>query len=242
MNPFKATSQQKAYLALTIAFLLTGIISLLTNSDSNLVVGIPFFILASSVFPPLFQQDVQPKQMAFNRFTWVLLLTCGGVALFAGMMRWRVLYIGPESFYTDSKLVSIPDVAFFENFQVAPRARSVVTEIAYVLKQSYGDQKKWKNAPVYFGTRIEFSYATFGIASPKYLPIWWHPNNSFAVTHTDELIQSFLAHNFDICIFMLIPNDHQPDVGFLPAKIVANIKENYNRVDYSSIVVYYRKK
>jgi hypothetical protein len=230
----------KANLAITVASFVSGGISLLTNSDSNLVVGVPFFILASSIFVLQIPRQAQFQLTARKNFVWVVLVLCGIAAFFAGMMRWRVLYIGPESFYTDSTLVTIPNVPFFENFQVSPRARSVVTEIDAVLKQSYGNQEKWRNASVYFGARIEFSYAAFGITSPKYLPIWWHPNNSYAVIDTGKLIQAFLDHNFDICIFMLSPNDNQPDFGFLPHQIVDNIKNHYNRVDSSSIAVYYR--
>lgn len=298
-------------LAVTLASLLMGCLSLLTNSDSNLIVGIPFFLLGSTVFYFLTEADVEqpaprklwwytaifcivfalagsvivqanyhaksssPNMLAFwfieavlcwvvaafilvlrddpknnislprnwtrERLVWATLLICGGMAMFAGGMRWRVSYIGYEMFFTYSPLTEIQGIPFFENFLVSPTAKTTLLEIQQVLQDDYGSLENWKEIPVYFGARIEFAYAAFGILSPRNLPIWWHPNNSYPSVRESEYAQSFLDHHFENAIFIKILNGNKPDFGFLPDNVVAELSANYDRIDYSSIVVFHKK-
>ncbi|MFN8412666.1 MAG: hypothetical protein U0Z26_09790 [Anaerolineales bacterium] len=305
------TSKVRLNLAVTIVSFLMGGLSLLTNSDSNLIVGIPFFLLGSSVFyfitehmnlnlpaPRRFWWYLALGCIAFEvagsfviqatsrlmdkplnlfsswfvfcvltsvsavcilvlrlnssneyflsiwmraRMIWALLLVCGGVAMYAGAMRWRVLYIGYESFFTYSSLTEIKDLPFFQDFYVSQTAKETMSEIKQVLINRYKVEEKWKNAPIYFGTRIEFAYATFGILSPRNLPIWWHSNNSYSLENEPEYVQSFLNHNFEYAFFMKTQYEDKPDFGFLPDAIVNNLLANYDRISYDKIVVFQKK-
>lgn len=298
--------KQKVLFAITVAIFLSGLYSMFTNSDSNLVVGVPFFVLGSFVFSQFLPSDSEldfprdlslvttfisllvlvfgcvnidgskpktlvilwymgmivcgiftlsmlfgrknPHQLSkiakfpnwsFNNLFWIALLACGIVGLYAGAMRWRVFYTGPELFYTRSPLVEIRDTPFFKDSWVSSSAQEVVTEINTVLIEKFHEPKNWQNASIFFGPRIEISYAAFGVASPKNLPIWWHPNNSYSDIYTDEIIQSFFSHKFKVCIFLRLLN--QPETTFLPNQIVDDLNVNYERVDYNNIVVFYRK-
>lgn len=298
--------------SVTLASVVMGILSLLTNSDTNLMVGVPFFMIGSFSFyfltnsnsslqPPralwtyvaffcvlfilrgivvyqsnfraveaapeflqfwfvfaivsgifslflLFtnnwarnEKNTLPKNWAREKILWAALIVSAGVSLFAGGMRWRVAYIGYESFFTHSPLVTIKDIYFFENFMVSPSAKSVMLEARSVLIENYGDERNWTNSPVYFGPRIEFAYAVFGITSPVNMPIWWHPNNSYPPEYEAEYVGAFIDYGFENAIFMKQPGGRDPDYGFLPEGIISELETNYNRTDYSTIVVFHTK-
>ena len=132
-------------------------------------------------------------------------------------------------------------ISFFKNFRVSQTAKTTIFEIQQVLQDNYGSLENWREIPVYFGARIEFAYATFEILSPRNLPVWWHPNNSYPLVREPEYAQSFLDHHFENAIFMKVPGGNEPDFGFLPDSVVADLLVNYDRVDYLSIVVFYKK-
>ena len=294
----------------SVASLLTGCLSLLTNSDSNLIVGIPFFLIGSfsfysltdpelgeilprklwrttalffiiatltgciilqtnyhdidtapNMFEPWFIEAFLCNLLAIvliikdnskNRFVthqnwkrerivWASLLVCGSIAMFAGGMRWRVAYTGYEMFFTFSPLTSVDNIPFFNHFQISPTAKTTLLEIQQALQDNYGKKENWKNASIFFGKRLEFAYATFGIASPLGLPIWWHPNNSYPADLEQEYGQAFVDHNFEYAIFMKIPGQDNPGFGLLPESVVTTLSSNYDRVNYSSIIVFHKK-
>lgn len=301
-----------ANFAVTIASFINGGLSLLTNSDTNLTVGIPFFLLGSAVFfflvekesPPPVQNNlwfrvisaylvlamligntiiqanyhaknempnifafwyilamllgilaifiliagINPGNISFVSQNWqytstinTILLVAGGLALFAGGMRWRVSYIGIDRFFSFSSLTKVEGISFFENFYISPDAKTTISEIQQVLVETYGDKERWSNSSVFFGPRIEFAYAVFGIDSPRGLPIWWHPNNSYPADHQQYYVQSFLDHDFDTLIFVTKPEEMNPDFTYIPPKIVLDLQSYYERRDYSNIVVYQKK-
>lgn len=310
-TPQQNTPTVRLDLSITVASVIMGCLSLLTNSDSNLTVGIPFFLLGSTIFYFLTEtnsilpvprklwqylamfcfgfaavgssviqanyhaKDGIPNMLGFwyilailcimvafffilikddpknkislpvnwnrDRVVWATLLICGGIAMYAGGMRWRVSYIGYESFFTYSPLTKVEGIPFFDDFQISPTAKTTMLEIQQVLQTNYGSSANWSRASVYFGTRIEFAYAAFGILSPRNMPIWWHPNNSYSPEREPEYAQSFIDHHFEDAIFMKSPDQNEPDFGFLPDVVLADLLSNYDRVDYSSIVVFHKK-
>lgn len=298
--------------SVALASVIMGILSLLTNSDTNLMVGVPFFLIGSFCFyfltssdsslpPPrvlwtyvaflcvffilrgliIYQSnfhaiEATPEFLRFwfifamasgifslfllftnrwarheknpilnnwarEKIVWAALIVSAGVSLFAGGMRWRVAYIGYESFFTYSPLVTIDETYFFENFMVSPSAKSAMLEARLVLMENYGDEKNWVHSPVYFGPRIEFAYAVFGIISPVNMPIWWHPNNSYPPEREAGYARAFIDYGFENAIFMKKPDGKDPEYGFLPESIISELETNYNRIDYSNIVVFHIK-
>jgi hypothetical protein len=294
----------------TLASITMGILSLLTNSDTNLMVGVPFFLISSFCFyfltssdlslpPPralwtyvaflcmlfslrglviyqsnfhakeiapdflnfwfifalasgvfsLFlliharsEKDPIPNTWAREKILWATLIISAGISFLAGGMRWRVSYIGYESFFTYSPLVTIDQMHFFENFMISPSAKSMLLDAQSVLIEEYGnDEKNWGHAHVYFGPRIEFAYAVFGINSPVNLPIWWHPNNSYPPELEAQYVQAFIDYGFENAIFMKKPGGKDPEFGFLPESIISELETNYNRTDYYNIVVFHIK-
>jgi hypothetical protein len=165
----------------------------------------------------------------------LLLLLLGGVALIFGETRVRVRYIGAGAFYSSEPLVEIPGIAFFQGFHVSPRLREVVEEVEEAVVD-YGAQSEDGQLNVFFGPRMEFAYAAFRIQSPTQLPIWYHPGNSFPEGQIQAVSDSWLSHQFDVCIFLRA--GESADFTYMPPDIVHSIETEYQRVDYPEIVVF----
>jgi hypothetical protein len=278
---------------ISVAGMVTGVFGMFTNSDSNLVVGVPLILLSALGLPLWlsregFADDESPPWLAVAvvaaasaalagvtmlglgpslhewQSLWVvclfvvfaclllgvtsfrrssvlrvcILVSLAGSALLAGSERVRVKYIGLEAYYTDEQLVEIPDVAFFDGFLVSPRLREVVAEIGDALGQLAAPPGQ-ESVSVYFGPRMEFAYAAFGLPSPVHLPVWYHPGNSYPEVMSEPIVQTYLAYGFDIAIFLR--NGDNPDFTLLPPQIQEYITSHYQRVEYPEIMVFTRK-
>jgi hypothetical protein len=182
--------------------------------------------------------------LGVTRVRTLSVLMTGTLALFAcvglivGNARLRVKYVGPSAFYTDGPLVEIPDVPFFDRFLVSPELREVVGEIEDALAR-FAVRPDDPLANVYFGPRIEFAYAAFGLPSPKHLPVWYHPGVSYPEDAGEAVVQAYLASDFRTAIFLRVADN--ADFLFLPSQITEFILSNYQRVDYPGIIVFTRK-
>jgi hypothetical protein len=294
MRLFREGPRRYTQVALiSIAGMATGVFGMFTNSDSNLVVGIPLILLSAlslllwmsheglvddhpspwtvaatvaattasvigadrlALGPPL---DIQQVAWGFSlllsgaflaievmgaRKSSVLLIGIlifvAGIALLAGEERLRVKYIGPDMFYTDEPLVTIPGLPFFDGFLGSPRLREVVGEMSTALNQSSA-QPDQRPASVYFGPRLEFAYAAFGLPSPRRLPVWYHPGISFPEAMTDTIVTTFVSQSFDMGIFLRTAGS--PDFAYLPEPIIRDFYGNYRPVEYPEIVVFLRE-
>ena len=173
--------------------------------------------------------------------SFLVWITCSIIAFYAGAMRWRVMYIGPNLFYADTNLVQSTSSPFFSDFYIAPRAANVVDQLHLALQEQFGPGDNWHNASVFFGPRLVFGYAAFGIQSTKYLPVWWHPDNSFPRKDTQKMIDRFLAQRYQACIFLIDPASLLIDFSFIPEQILQELDYSYKRIDYKDIVVFERR-
>jgi hypothetical protein len=277
-------------LLLSLAGMVMGVFGMFTNSDSNLVVGVPLILLSALGLPLWLSReglagDESPPWLAVAaagaalggatmlalgpslhdwQRLWVVclfvvfaclllgvasfrrssvLLACilvlvGGSALLAGSERVRVKYMGEDVFYSDEPLVEIPGVPFFDDFLVSPRLREVVGEMSTAL-HLLSAQPGQPPASVYFGPRLEFAYAAFGLPSPRHLPVWYHAGTSYPEAMSEAIVRTYLASTFDIVIFLRTGDS--PDLAYLPAQITEHITSHYQRVDYPEIVVFLRE-
>lgn len=171
--------------------------------------------------------------------TWLMIILCGSVAFYGSAARWRVEGIGP--FYADTALVQVSGVKFFDGFKVAPRAARVVKQIGSVVGSKNRTDMRVANEPIFFGPRMEFAYAAFGIQPPRNMPVWWHPGSSFPQSMTREIVERFIAQRFKTCVFLLDPSSDEVDFTRLPDGIVQELSRSYRRTDYTDITVFDRK-
>jgi hypothetical protein len=117
---------------------------------------------------------------------------------------------------------------------------------------------------IFFGPRVDFGYAAYGLPYPTGLPIWWekipssHRGEQYPAGLSlppwwgdpsrwlpengpyDPRVQRFIDDRFRICIFLRGYN-HIADMGFFPPNLRGYIYEHYRRVDYPDIVVFLAK-
>jgi hypothetical protein len=66
------------------------------------------------------------------------------------------------------------DSGFLKDMRVSSKMIEIEREVKLALDTNPG--------PYYFGTRLDFNYAVFGLRSPEQFPAWWHPGTSFSLS------------------------------------------------------------
>jgi len=142
------------------------------------------------------------------------------------MTRTRVRTIGEGMFFEAVPTQTIQS-GFFKGMHSGPR-------LIRVLKQIESALHKYPANKVFFGPRMEFSYAVFHREPPKGLPIWWDPGTSFALEDFFSISREFDNNNFDLLIFL---KGDYTRFGLL-YKITSYEKVN----EFSELDVYVRRK
>lgn len=163
----------------------------------------------------------------------VLIVTTAAAATYVGGRRLRVRGNGPEVFYSERTPVAVAR-PFFRGFPVSPGLKAVVEEIETVLRdyQAQG----YDTSKVFFGIRLEFAYAAFGIPSPVQLPVWWDPEAAYPPSDETAIVERFAAHRFPLCILY----GNAPDFSNLPRGIQNELSDSYRQISYSSVTVFVR--
>ena len=182
--------------------------------------------------------DARPVRLTdpLTRWPAVLLLlmaTTSSAAAYVGERRLRVRGNGVELFYSENPPVAIGR-PFFRDFAVSPGLKAAVDRIETVLSdyQSQG----YDTSHVFFGVRLEFAYAAFGIPSPTGTPVWWDPDAAYPPRDEPVIVERFIAHRFRICVLY----GREPEFTFLPTAIVDELNNHYRRVAYPEITVFLR--
>ena len=149
--------------------------------------------------------------------------------IYIGSARTRVYTIGPHQFFEwQDNNRQMPN-GFLKNMRLSSTMIDVEEQIQYVLKANPG--------PYFFGPRVDFNYAVFGLTSPPRFPAWWHPGTAFGKAEESELIQQWRADRFQTLIFL------KDDYTYYSADFLEAIHENYvsdNR--YPALTIYRRRR
>ncbi len=89
--------------------------------------------------------------------------------LYMGAVRYRVFSTGPHMYFEWNDSNQSPGVPFFRNLKASTRFNNVVDQV--------GETLKTNPQPVFFGPRMEFAYAAFGLPSPRHIPLFWTPGD-----------------------------------------------------------------
>jgi hypothetical protein len=159
--------------------------------------------------------------------------------LYYGAERARVYGIGPHRFFEWQDNQHLIDSGYLKNMRVSSTMIEVEREIGSALKGNPG--------PYFFGPRVDFNYAVFGLPSPERFPAWWEPGTAFAASDQARLIQVWQEHQFETLIFLKADHAHGADADsvdyiYYPKEFLDAIKFGYVRDDsYPSITVYHRR-
>jgi hypothetical protein len=144
-----------------------------------------------------------------------------------GVTRLRVRGIG--AFFEDAPAQTI-QAGFFARLHSGPRLIAVLRQVEDALG-------KYPSNKVFFGPRMEFSYAAFDRKPPRGLPIWWHPGSSFAVSDLVPVWHALENDDFDLMVFL------KDDRTRMPLAVLQHKLSSYERVPgFSELDVYVRRK
>ena len=114
----------------------------------------------------------------------------------------------------------------------------VENEVAQALNTNQG--------PYFFGTRLDFNYAVFGIRSPEQFPSWWHPGTAFPVSDQSKIIEQWRQDQFETLIFMKVGFagwDEGMYYTYYPQQFLDAIHSDYVADErYPDITIYHRIK
>jgi len=209
-----------------MATFLTSLAMAFTNYELKTSDLMPFVIaLVMVAFRPWSKGGLD----AFGRVA-LLLVTALFVVVssYWGITRLRVRTIG-EEFFQNLQTQEVRD-GFFAHLHTGPRLIAVQDQINTALT-------RYPSARVFFGPRLEFSYAAFHRSPPRGLPIWWHPGTSFTTDDFRSIVLSFGQNNFELLIFF------KGDTTRMTSLMLTYRDQFYEKAaGYSELDVYVRKR
>lgn len=223
------------------AVLFISLAGMVTNNDYKMVGLGPVFMVTILMFQ-VWRNRV--KNIHFPFTVNILLLTSSLLLIFSSInigfsrisMRendnpyfllrgWNVFYDD----YPTRPLVKLDHPPYWKGFTASQSLYNTVKQIDEIVTSA---QIAGSTDPsVYFGPRIDFSYAAYGIHPPKGIPIWWEGYSDETKIQNAEIIERFMNYRFKIAIF------YQDDFTFMPRNAVEYLKNEYDVYNYGSITI-----
>jgi len=141
------------------------------------------------------QKSFSKEKKAIQSYYLSIALFLLVLGLIFSLNRHRVEIIGYGSFYERQLAKQEVDVPFFKGVYTGPRLVEVVNEIKQLLTSNQGEK-------IYFGPRMGWAYASFGIPSPYNQPPTWDPGTTFARINESKYIKKWISQNFELLIFL----------------------------------------
>jgi hypothetical protein len=135
-----------------------------------------------------------------------------GFGLFVAATRDRVEDIGP--FYAPHYSVRKPSTPFFAALKASDEFIVVEQQISHVLKTLQPQS-------VFFGPRLQWAYAAFGLPSPPREPVWWHAGVSYRISMEGDFIKAWQDNKHDVLIF------YRDDFVYIPDGLFTNAPKPY---------------
>lgn len=182
--------------------------------------------LAVAAFRPWSKRRLDGVGRVATAVVIVFFLT---LSAYWSVTRERVRGIGERMFFEQVPTQEIP-TGFFAGLHSGPRLIAVLGQVEQALH-------KYPSKKVFFGPRMEFSYAAFHRDPPAGLPIWWHPGSSYPVRDFWAISRNFENSDFDVLIFL------KDDYTRMPFSAVLNKLRSYDRItEFSELDVYVQRK
>lgn len=215
-----------------LASMIAGVWAMMTNNEYNMTDASLVFIGILVVVHNL------KHRFSLNSNLPLILVAVSSFALSLNgwhyaAQRNRVMDVGPGAFYEDAPLTRISTPSLFNGMLASPRLIRVFSQIERVLRDySYLNQP---DAPVFFGPRIDFGYAAYGIYPYRGLPTWWEFFSEDGDERTDSMVARFKYAEFYLCIFL------KNDYTYMPQSILDHLNEQYVKYETQDLTVYVRK-
>ncbi len=184
------------------ALALTGLIAAWLGIGTNVefaLVDAPVLLLGAALLTTF----LPAPHIAARAFTAAATYALFALAVFYAVSRARMQEIGVWAEAETCNAEARIDDPFFGSF-------TTCRNLASVLEQTDAAIHAFKPRSVFFGPRMEFLYAREHIASPRGLPLWWHPGSSYPVSAVPEILSAFEADRPQLLIFLRDDRSHMP--------------------------------
>ena len=223
---YRWNSERHSVRAYLLACLIVSLVPVLTDWDSKLNdISLPLFILVlqTSTYRGVEpgrddRMHFLPEPPTWSRTAATVTLLVILVAIWGGWNRERMQGVGP---FFEPVTTNTVQGGYFGGLSSGPWFAGILAEVDTV-GRAFPDER------VFFGPRMEFGYTVLGAASPRGLPLWWHPGSSYAIRDTDEIAQAFVADRFDVLVFAhdvrtrmpgsvltIVDREYEPVPGFV---------------------------
>jgi hypothetical protein len=187
---------------LALLGLIAGLYGFITNGEIK-TVDVPLVFLCSvlGLCIPLRRRDADPQIAILADFWWngyfsAFACVLIGIASAQAIMRHRVALIGPFFELRLSDRAPLPP--FFKGLHTGDIFSEICSEVDAVLS-------RFGRSSVYFGPRMQWAYAAYGLTPPLNQPSWWHPGVSFPKGMESAYIKGWASRKFDTVV--LFKND-----------------------------------
>ena len=222
-----------ARLQLAAVGVISGLCGFLTNGEAKLV-DMPLIFLGTALFlvrAASLDKENSPDLAApltAQRYLVALTILLMGVATAQAVVRSRVEAIGPGVFFEHELVAGHPSPEFFAGLKTGRNFQAVCTEVETALRQT-------KDSSVYFGPRMQWAYAAFGIEPPRHQPSWWHPGVAFSQAEEGAYIAQWDTNRFGTLMFL------KGDATYMSPEFISLIQSHYRLLnDGSNITVLQR--
>jgi hypothetical protein len=207
--------------AMALFGVLAGLIGFATNGESKYV-DLPLILCGAALFvcrsDRIASEPLSPSTTAAEGMRGLVALAAAlvfvGVGL--GLSRQRVKAIGYDAFFQYAPLQQVPANEFFDGVRASPRLISAVIEIRSALGAGGATPEK-----VFFGPRMQWGYAAFGLRSPQGEPVWWHPGVSFPSDAEPYFVSEWIKARHDLLVFL------KNDGTYLSPEFIQALSERY---------------
>lgn len=148
--------------------------------------------------------------------------------LFRGAERVRIYFVGEHRFYETTQNRNRIASGLLQGMYVGETLIQEQTDAAEAMKQ-------W-DGPYFFGPRVDFSYAEYGLQSPLHFPAWFHPGTAFARAQLPQVLDVWQRDHFHTLLFA------KDDYTYYPPEFLDMIQDRYELVRETDTLSVWRAK
>jgi hypothetical protein len=205
--------------SLGLAAAVAGLCGFLINGESKLV-DAPLLFLSVWWLEPRKLADVPAEELGATarRAAWTYVPFVAGVLIVcgvaSGLVRQRVRGIGFGTYFQYELDPGASRLPFFSGVAVSRRLLDVEQEIRRLL-----DELQPRNP--FFGPRLQWAYAAYGLRSPLREPVWWHAGVSYGRPDERALMARWTVNAHDAIVFLRDDISHLTDGLVRSSEIVS---------------------
>ncbi len=211
-----------------------GVVGCFTNGELK-VVDLAITLNAVALLCLLHPREASPARPLFLQKTAMTVLAL--TAAWLGVTRARIEAIGP--FYERTTLYPIGALnPFFAQLECGPYFTTLLDQVTVAMAEA--SKNLGRKPKVFFGPRMGWGYAAFGLEPPPGLPYSWLAGVDYPVEDLGTYVDAFKRARFDYCFFVF--NRGHADTTYMPIQLLEVFRRDYTPVVTTRRLVVIKRK